>query len=238
MSKELNKKLSDSITEREIDYDLVDELLKEGADPLGCYNDYNDTPIGNLFCMGGEDWGEETNGTLSDRFPKLINIFIKNGFDCSRFQRDTDRRYNRELWCLTFSISQGAYETLKILIEHGLPIPAMEDFISHFYTDSEMCDGSDMTPDYEEYLIWAFRMIMLCASYPHILKNSEYLRECVELDSTNKENRYDLTRFRQYEDFEYFFDISTLNNYPYGMRNATVRIIEKKTENEVWTMKI
>ncbi len=238
MSKELNKKLYDVITKDEIDYALVDKLLKEGADPLGYYNDDEETPIGELFCEGSDCWERETGTVLNDRFPKLINLFIKNGFDCSRFQKDTDGNHNLELWSLTFSISPGACEALKILIDNGLPIPALEDFIEHFYMDSEMCDGSDMTPEHEQYLIWAFKMIMLCASYPHILKDSEYLQDCIELNSTNKNNKYDLAKFRQYNDFEYCFDLSTLDNVPYGMRNATVKVIEKKTKQEVWTMQI
>lgn len=237
MSEKLNEKLYYAITEKEIDYDLVEKLLKEGADPLGYYDDY-ETPIGQLFCEGSDDWGSKKNGLLSDRFPEILNLFIKNGFDCSRFQQDTDGDHNLELWSLTFSISRGACEALQILIEHGLPIPPLEDFISHFYMDSEMCDGSDMTPDYESYLVWAFKMIMMSASYPHVLNNSEYLQQCIELDSTNKGNKYDLTRFRQYDDYEYHFDLSTLDNVPYGMRNATVKVIEKETQQEVWTMKI
>ena len=63
------------------------------------------------------------------------------------------------------------------------------------------------------------------------------LGSCV-LGCTNKDNKYDLTKFRQYNDYEYFFDLSTLDNTPYGMRNATVKVIEKKTKQEIWTMYI
>jgi hypothetical protein len=245
MSKELNEKLYIAITEKYINYDEIKRLLVEGADPLGPLMDEDETAIGELFCEAGWDWHNDAasddnlpEDCLCGRLPKILDVFIENGFDCSRFQTSDDGDKNLELWSLTFSISEGECKAMQIMIENGLPIPALEDFIGHFYMDSEMCDGSDMTDEYEMYLVWGFKTIMLCASYPHILNGSEYLRQCIERDSTNEGNNYDLTNFREYNNYEYEFDLSTLDNIPYGMRNATVLVKEKCTGKQVWKMHI
>lgn len=170
-----------------------------------------------------------------------VNVFagvIENGFDCSRFLDSEDGDHNLEMWSLTFSISEGACKAIKLMIENGLPVPALEDFIGHFYMDSEMCDGSDLTEPYVTYLEWAFKTIMLCASYPEILCNSEYLRRCIEIDTTNMGNNYDLTKFRNYNNYEFHFDLSTQDNIPYGMRNTGVEIMEKSSGKTVWKMYI
>jgi hypothetical protein len=56
------------------------------------------------------------------------------------------------------------------------------------------------------------------------------------MDSTNEGNNYDLTNFREYNNYE--FDLTTLNHIPYGMRNATVLVKEKCTGKQVWKMHI
>lgn len=245
MSQELNQLLYNVITSPQIDYKKIADLLQKGADPLGPLIDEDETAIGELFCNAGWDWNSDaklyddlSKECLSDRLPKILEVFIENGFDCSRFLPSEDGERNLELWSLTFSISEGECRAMKIMIENGLPIPALEDFISHFYVDSEMCDGSEMTDDYEEYLTWAFKTIMLCASYPEILDKSEYLRDCIEMNTTNMGNNYNLTKFRKVDDYLYSFDLSTLDNEPYGMRNVTVEVREKATKELIWKMHI
>lgn len=79
---------------------------------------------------------------------------------------------------------------------------------------------------------------MLCASYPNILNESEYLRSCIEIDSTNADNKYDLCRFRYYDNFQYHYDLSTLDLPEWGMRNATVEVTEKGSDDVIWKMHI
>lgn len=226
MGKNLNEELADAITSEKIDYEYIELLLDEGADPLGPLKN-GETALEGLFCDGD-----------GSNFPAIISMFINKGFDCSRILGSEGGDDHLELWSFTFSISKGACEALKIMIDNGLKASAIEDFVGHFYTDSEMCDGSDVDAEYEEYLTWAFKMIMLCASYPHILENSEYLRNCIEMDSTNKGNHYNLERFRDYDAYTYQFDYSTMDNIPYGMRNAGVKIIENHSGSAVWEMSI
>ncbi|MCR5083399.1 MAG: hypothetical protein K6B15_08000 [Parasporobacterium sp.] len=235
----INDELAKAITGNKIDYNYIAELMEKGADPLGILENGYDTSIDKLFCIGHEKWSYKDKngrhrGCYSERFPKIMSLLIEKGFDCSRFKATEDGNRCLELWSLTFSISRGACETLQIMIENGLEIAAIEDFIGHFYMDSEMCDGSNVDSRYKKYLTWAFKMIMLCASYPHILDGSEYLRNCIEIE--NNDNEYDMKKFRNYDNYLYRFDYSTMDNIPYGVRNAGVEIIEKETNKVVWKM--
>lgn len=242
---EINKKLYAAITDYNIDYDYIADLLKQGADPLGPLEYEGETPLGELFCDAGSNWdmlapkGEVCpEDWLTSRLPKIMEVFIQNGFDCSRLKNDVDGDHDLEMWGLTFSISEGECKVVQIMIENGLSVPPLEDFIGHFYTDSEMCDGSDMRPEYEEYLNWAFKTIMLCASYPRILEESEFLRDCIEMDSTNAGNTYDLCKFRNYNNYKYHYDLSTLDLPEWGMRNATVEVSEVGSDEIIWKMHI
>ncbi len=238
MSKNLNEQLCDAITAKELDHEYVTTLMKQGADPLGVMNEWGETPISELFTTGDNDWGDASeNGTLSDRYAEILELFIQNGFDCSRFHPMTDDDENDELWSLLFSISAGACKALKVMFDHGLSADAFKDFLQHFYYDYGNDTGCWNFDYYKDSLVWAFRMIMLSASYPHILDNNDYLEDCIEIDTTNKDNKYDLKKFRRYEDFDYEFDLSTVAD-SCGLYGATVTIIEKNTGITVWTTHI
>ena len=230
MDKYLNERLCAAITQKQIDKEHIEQLINEGADPLGPLFDEKDTAIGELFLVAG------TEG-ISDNIPVIVEMFIEKGLDCARFSK-TDGDSHMELWSLVHSSSEGACEALKIMIENNLRVSALEDFICHFYEDCEYCDGSEMDDEYEEYITWSLKTIMMCASYPKLLKESKYLRLCIEMNDTNKENDYDLTKFKNYNEYEYYFDLSTIDTAPYGLRNAGVEIRRKETGEVVWRLHI
>ncbi len=244
MNEYLNEELLKAVTADRMDYEYIELLLDEGADPLGpLKSDKEETTIGYIFTCGNDSYHYKTetgshHEKLSDRYPKIMSFLIEKGFDCSRFAPSYDDDKNFEMWCLAFSISKGSCEALKIMIENGLKASAIEDFICHFIMDAEMCDGSEVDRCYEHHLIWAFKMIMLCASYPHILNESEYLRKIIEMDTTNHGNDYNLDKFRDYNAYKYRFDYSTLDNIPHGVRNARVEVIEIDSNRVVWEMYI
>ncbi len=232
MNRELNEKLARAITDKETDYDLIKKLIMQGADPLGPIIIENETPISELFCSA--EWKEYDDG----RFPKIMQMFLENGFECTRFLPEDEDGNHSELWTLLFAVSEGACQMLKLMLDNGLSSEPVEDFVSHFFMDSEMCDGSSITLGYLSYVIWALKMVMLCASYPQVLDNSGYLRDCIECNTVNKDNTYSLENFRNNDDYDYEFDFSTMDNVPNGIRNTTVTIIEKKRGETVWTLRI
>lgn len=73
---------------------------------------------------------------------------------------------------------------------------------------------------------------MLCASYPEVLKKSSYIADCIEMNTTNVGNTYDLTKFRNFDRYDYTFDTSVLE--PGTLGGATVTIVEKANGQIVW----
>ncbi len=140
----LNEKLSEAITAKTVDYRYVEALLDEGADSLGCFNDYGETALQELFFEAAE--------VGTDRIPKLMTLFIEKGLDCSRFLSSGGHDENSELWSLYFAISKDACEALKLMLDHGLSASAVDDFIEHYFFDTDMIDCMIIDDDYIDQL--------------------------------------------------------------------------------------
>ena len=70
------------------------------------------------------------------------------------------------------------------------------------------------------------KMIMLCASYSHIIKNSDYIKDMVEIENNN----YDISKFKNYND--YYVDLEIKDN-----KSIIVSFKSKKTDEIVWKLK-
>ena len=81
--------------------------------------------------------------------------------------------------------------------------------------------------------IWTMKLIMLCASYDHIIDNDEDLRDFIDFDKNN----YDLHKFRKWNDFYYEFDTSYCERYPQFYKSV-VRIYEVESKKEVWKLEV
>ena len=78
-------------------------------------------------------------------------------------------------------------------------------------------------------------MVMLVASYPHILENSTYIADCISLAENDAAR---LSVFRNWRNFTCQIDLSTCDNIPHGLRNATVRITDAETGELIWRMAV
>ena len=77
--------------------------------------------------------------------------------------------------------------------------------------------------------IWTFKMLLLGASYDHIMNNDEDIREFICCDLNN----YDTHKFREWDNFEYHFDTSFCDKHP-ELYGSIVEVYEKDTGKEVW----
>ena len=137
------------------------------------------------------------------------------------------------MWDLQFVSDKNGLKTLKILLDNGLDVQSAEILIDHIFTDMDMCDGSEVDDKrFLRHTIWSIKMIMLTASYPHIIDNNEYIQRCIELSKNDKTKLCD---FRVWNKHEYNIDISTCTNVPYGLQDATLTIKDKKTSEDVWS---
>ncbi len=212
------------------DYELIEDLLKKGADPMRIFNEYDDSVLDQLFCEAES----EEFPFLDDRIPKLVSLFIKYGMDVNASQNLPEDDRTSPLWSMAFWCAPNAIKTLKILLDNGLKASELENFVDHFITDAAMVSGDIPGEEYQNYLICGFKMIMLSASYDEILSTSEYLRSVIGLGSIEGNNKEILPKFRQYDDYSYDIDKSTCTNLRFGINNATVTITEKESGRKVW----
>ena len=82
---------------------------------------------------------------------------------------------------------------------------------------------------WNEACVGTFKMILLGASYDHILSNDSVLRDVICCSY----NTSDIHIFRDWDDFEYHFDTSTCEKGP-ELLGSIIHIFAKKTGKEVW----
>ena len=222
--------LFDACVAKTADYELIKDLLKRGADPLRIFNEYDDSVLDELFCEASS----KEFPFLDDRIPELVNLFIKYGMDINSLQDLAEEDRVSPMWSMAFWCTPNAVKTMKLLLDNGLKVPELENFISHFITDAAMVSGDIPGEEYHDYLLCGFKMIMLAASYDEILSESEYLRNVIGLDTINGNDKEILPGFRQYDSFSYDIDKSTCTDLKFGINNATITITEKDSGKAVW----
>lgn len=244
MNIELNKKLLDASTKDVINYDEISFLLAQGADLLGCCDEELGDYVLEEILMNEYDMSNWDNIDKKCKIVDLIEFFMSKGFKPSDIEKGSEDG-SSIMWHFYFVASESGIQILKMFLDNGLKAEALEDYIDHFFTDTEMIngyyeddDGDGIKQHFDKALRYGLKMVMLSASYPHILNESEYLRSCIEMNDTNKDNSYDLTNFRDYNNYEYELDTSTCDLLPYGLRNATVRIKDKQDKSIVWMLHI
>lgn len=77
--------------------------------------------------------------------------------------------------------------------------------------------------------VWSMKMIMLCASYDHILNQDEDLQEFIGCAYNN----YDIKKFREWNNYRYEFDTSKCDRSP-KLYKSVVRIFEIASNKEIW----
>lgn len=226
---ELNKQLYEAVTDSPINLSRVENFLKLGADPLGS-DDENEKEkhiIGDIF-VDAED-----NESLADCIEDVMNLLFKYGMDISSKLDEYDGNDNlNPLWDLAFNFSESGIRILKLLLDHNIDTESVEIMVEHILVD--MCFLSGGLSVLEDWFythdIFSIKMIMLAASYSHIIDNSEYLRRKIWYDK----NGFNTEKFRNWNDFDYHIDMTKCNDKT-GYQDSVITIIEKATGKTVWT---
>ena len=228
---ELNRELLTAAEKHE--FDIIEELLKLGADPLGSSdeNDPDEHILGELFCYASDDL------VLAEALPQMLERFFAYGMDIkSRNIPAGDGDNINPLWSLAFCQRTNGLNILKVMLDHNLDTVSAEELVEHIFVDMDKCDGCEIEDErFLDITICALKMVMLTASYSHIIYASKYIRECIELESNHEENLYG---FRDWDKYTYHIDKSTCTNIPHGLQNATLTIRDIHTNEVVWKMKI
>jgi hypothetical protein len=215
------------------DLAAVEALLQHGADPLGSTDesDPDELVLSELFCEASDDESD-----LGEKLPQLVELFYAHGMDIGARHFLDDGDNINPLWCLAFFKHENGLKTLKVLLDNGLDFASAESVIGHILVDMEVCNGCEIEDEWWlNSTICGLKMMMLAASYPHIIENSTYIAEWVDLPKNRAEN---LPRFRVWDDFDYHIDISACTNTENGLQGAIVEIRDGKTKELVWTLGI
>lgn len=223
---ELNIELLESCTSDVIDYERVESLLNQGAEPLGRIvshgypNNLYDEVVDHLF----------HNNDTPDDFYLITELFLRYGMDISKpaIPYDDDNILN-PLWTFAFPSNECVLRTLKLLLDHGLSADDARECWGHAIFDYVNVDGELSDPYQYEMFYDYIRKLMLIASYPHVLNADKDLRDEIWYDH----NHYDMDRFRRWHDFTFEVDTSRCQRYS-EVYQSVVTIIEKDTGAAVW----
>lgn len=223
---ELNNKLLEACTTEKIDLIYIEELLKLGANPLGRVEDNGDNNLYDVVLYHFLNLANYENADDSDFF-KITDLFLKYGMDILNPEVPyDDGNVLNPLWSFAFYDTETAMQVLKLLLDNGLDVESAELCWSHDLTDLGLPDFK-LEEDYDYQMATeTFRKVMLIASYPHIIDADEYLQKEIWFD----ENDYDITKFRNWNDFKYSIEPTDGNK----LNKSIVRILEKDTIREVW----
>lgn len=225
---ELNKKLLEECLKENADFAVIEDLLKKGADPLGATAEYG---WGLLEHVYGEIVGPEAciDGKHRQNIPKITELFLKYGMNISspRIPYDDDNSLN-PMFC--FPEDEFGIQALKLLLGAGLDsCSAAEFWDTAIFDQLSICNDDPNDEELHNRFVWMMKMIMLVASYDHILHEDNGLYKIVGCAY----NSYDIHKFRNWDDYYYIFDTSRCERYP-QLRKSVVKIYQVGTDEEVW----
>lgn len=229
---ELNNQLYEECSKENLDVNAIEDLLKRGADPLGA------TSIsgwGLLDHIYGEivDDSQDSN---SINLPLITKIFLKHGMDIDnpRIPYD-DENSLHPMWQFAFVMNENSVYALEMLLDNGLSADSAGQMWGHAAFDLVDVECGDPCNDefWNHECTWLMKMMMLCASYDHVLNNDEYLKNFIDYSY----NDYDIHKFRKWNDFYYVFDTSNCKGKP-ELRNSIVKIFEVESNREVWRINV
>ena len=222
---ELNKRLYDECMKRTVDLDLVEQLLREGADPLGATAEKGWDLLLHVY-------GEvalESGVTGSINLPKITELFLKYGMDVAspRIPYDEDDSIHPLRF---FPFNENAVASLKMILDRGVKAEdACELWAGEVDDQINVCRDDPNSEEWRERFHYFAKTVMLIASYEHILEDDEGLRDFIGY----RNNSYDVRKFREWNNFYYEFDTSRCKSHP-ELRGAVIRIYEKRTDKQVW----
>lgn len=225
---ELNNQLYAECSKEILDCAAIETLLKNGADPLGATAVSGwgllEHIYGELLCDSQE--------SKSINLPRITELFLKYGMDIDhpKIPYDGDNSLH-PMWQFAFVMNENSVYALKMLLDAGISADAVGEMWGHATFDLINISCGD--PNNDEFwnyeCVWSMKMIMLCASYDHILNQDEDLQEFIGCAYNN----YDIKKFREWNNYRYEFDTSKCDRSP-KLYKSVVRIFEIASNKEIW----
>ena len=220
-----NKRLYDECMKENIDFALVEELLKQGADPLGATTEQGWDLL--LHVYGEVAFESREND--SKNLPQITELFLKYGMDIGapRIPYDDDNSIHPLRF---FPFNENAIASLHMILDYGVKAQDVCELWAGESDDQINVCRDDPNADefHERFCCWA-KMLMLIASYDYVLDNDEGLRKYICYNY----NAYDVHKFREWNNYYYEFDTSRCQCHP-ELYRSVIRIYEKQTNEQVW----
>ena len=215
----LNEKLYKECVKEKVDFGIVKDLLKKGAQPLGLY-DVDEVVLNRIIYERSYD--EDDNSLLYE----IIKLFLDSGMEIKRENLFTDGSGDllNPFWDMGYLSAYKAKTILDLLLKQDIEMDLTEDLESH-------CSADAIYIKYElEEVARHIRIMLYLSSYPEILAKNEYLQCHINYDKNN----YDMSKFRNPLDFYITFDTSNENTY--NNVGIIAYIHERETEKMIWTI--
>lgn len=224
---ELNIQLYAECSRDPLNCEAIEALLEKGADPLGARVGSGWGLLGHIY----EQLVRDSQKSGSVNLPIITELFLKHGMDVAKPRVPYEHMNSlHPMWSFAFVPNENSIVALKMLLDNGLDADSAAQFWHHSMygqIDEYRFDPND--PEYADWFIWSFRMLMLIVSYNHILEDDDELKSFVGCSY----NRYDTLRFRDWNNYRYEFDTSRCERKP-GLYKSVVRIFETASDTEVW----
>ncbi len=219
----LNKRLYDECMKEDVNFVLVEELLGQGADPLGATAECGWDLLLHIY-------GEvafQSREMDSKNLPQITELFLKYGMDIGKPRIPYGDNSLHPL--RYFPFNENAIISLKMLLDDGVKADDVGEFWAGEAFDQINVVREDPNGECSQRFNCFAKMLMLIASYDHILEADEYLRKFIGCHY----NAYDVHKFREWNNFYYKFDTSHCEQHP-ELYKSVIRIYEKQTNKQVW----
>lgn len=219
----LNQRLRHACTNEIVDFALVESLLQQGADPLGGLAesglDLMDHVYGEILCDGD-----------SKNLPRITELFLQYGMDIEkpRIPYDDDDSLH-PMWCFAFVQDEYSARALKMLLDSGLSADSAGAMWGHSIGDILQFYDVDPNSTGNDTCTWALKLMLLCASYDHVLDNDPDLQK--EIGCAY--NSFDTHLFRDWNRFTYTYDTSRCHPQP-ELYRSVVHVYDTVSQKEVW----
>ena len=221
----LNKLLYEECMKDDVDFDFVEELLKRGADPLGATAERGWDLLLHVY-------GEvafESRDNESKNLPRITELFLKYGMDVGapRIPYDDENSLHPLRF---YPFNENAVISLKMILDRGAKSEDVAElWAGELYDQINVCRDDPNDDEYaDRFRFWA-SMLMLIASYDHVLNDDEGLRDIIGYSYST----YDVHKFREWNNYYYEFDTSRCQGHP-ELYRSVIRIFEKETDKQVW----
>lgn len=219
----LNRRLYYACTKEDVNFDAVETLLQQGADPLGGLAenglDLLEHVYGEVLCDGN-----------SKNLPRITELFLQYGMDIEkpRIPYDDDNSLH-PMWQFAFVQDEYSAQALKMLLDNGLSADAAGEMYGHTMVDLLNIECGDPNGEWNDVCTWSLKLMMLCASYDHILENDPYIQRVIGYSY----NSFDTHLFQDWNRFTYTYDTSQCKYYP-ELSRSVVHIYDTVSKQEVW----